>query len=438
MKKVRAERIEVGPREVELINRLGWRLMPLLVLLFLVAFIDRQNVGFAKLQMLSDLHLSEAAYGFGASLFFIGYVMFEIPSCLALNRYGARIWIARLIFSWGVVTVLLAFTSSKEMFYILRFLLGVAEAGFYPGVVFYISQWFPEPHRIRMLGYFTLGSSLGNMLGGLFNGILLDLDGSFGLAGWQWVFMGSGLPAILLAFVVLGLLPASPRTANILNDEERTILATAHARRSVKTDDRANPWSVLWDSRVLGFASVYVLYVTAFYGATYWLPTVVHEFGVSSTINGLLNMIPWGIGALAVLLIPRFFVDDSSVLYAVVGITCLGALAFAAGVVVQDASLRFVALAIGGPCIVVLNPCFWIFPSRMFTGVRAAASIAAINSLGNLGGFLAQNLAPWVEHLTGSVVGPMLVPAACLAMLCLIAVLRLVLAARPSWRPAPE
>src|ERR1700753_2016408 len=227
------EATEAGLEEIALFCRLGWRLLPLLVLLFLVAFIDRQNVGFAKLQMLSDLHISEAAYGFGASLLFIGYVMFEVPSCLALDRYGARIWIARLIFSWGLVTVLLAFTSSKEMFYVLRFLLGAAEAGFYPGVVFYISEWFPEPHRIRMLGYFTLGSSLGNMLGGLYNGILLDFDGKLGLEGWQWVFLGSGLPAILLAFVALRFLPSSPATAKVLTDAERAILAAAHARQPI-------------------------------------------------------------------------------------------------------------------------------------------------------------------------------------------------------------
>src|SRR5580698_1599457 len=292
----RNETIDAGAAETALISRLGWRLLPLLVLLFLVAFIDRQNVGFAKLQMVSDLHLSEAAYGFGASLFFIGYVIFEIPSCLALNRFGARIWLARLMLSWGAVTVLLAFTSSKEMFYVLRFLLGVAEAGFYPGVVFYIREWFPEPYRLRMIGYFTLGSSLGNMLGGLFNGILLNFDGKLGLAGWQWVFLGSGMPAILLAFVALGFLPSSPAKAKILTDKERVILAAAHARRPVEADDHGNPLSVLWDLRVLGLGGIYVLYVIAFYGATYWLPTVVQEFGVSPTMNGVLNMIPWGIG----------------------------------------------------------------------------------------------------------------------------------------------
>ncbi|MGY3602662.1 MULTISPECIES: MFS transporter [unclassified Bradyrhizobium] len=424
------EIVEAGPDEIALFNRLGWRLLPLLVLLFLVAFIDRQNVGFAKLQMVSDLNLSEAAYGFGASLFFIGYVIFEIPSCLALNRFGARIWLARLMLSWGVVTVLLAFTSSKEMFYVLRFLLGVAEAGFYPGVVFYIREWFPEPYRVRMLGYFTLGSSLGNMLGGLFNGILLDFEGVLGLAGWQWVFLGSGMPAILLAFVALGFLPSSPAKTAILTDKERVVLAAAHARRPSEVDGHGNPLSVLWDPRVLGFGGIYVLYVIAFYEATYWLPTVVHEFGVSSTMNGVLNMIPWGIGNVGLLLIPRILVNDRITLSATAAITAMGALCFLAGVLVQDVSLRFIALAIGGPCIAVLNPCFWIFPSRMFAGARAAASIAAINSIGNFGGFVAQNLAPWVEQLTGTVVGPMLVPAFCLAVLSVLAIIGLMLSPR--------
>jgi MFS family permease len=420
-----------SPEETALISRLGWRLLPLLILLFLVAFIDRQNVGFAKLEMLSDLKFSEAAYGFGASMFFIGYVLFEVPSCLALDRFGARIWLARLIFTWGLVTVLLAFTSSKEMFYVLRFLLGVAEAGFYPGVVFYISEWFPEPYRIRMLGYFTLGSSLGNMLGGPLNGILLGLGGTFGLTGWQWIFIGTGLPAILLTFVVLAYLPASPRTATILNDKERALLAAAH-ERSVKHKDQGAPWAALWDPRVLTLGGVYVLLVTAFYGATYWLPTVVHEFGVGPATNGILNMVPWSIGVVALLLVPRLLVDDRSVLWATAAITLLGSLSFVTGVLVHDATLRFLALAIGGPCIAVLNPCFWIFPSRMFTGARAAASIAAINSIGNLGGFLAQNLAPRVQSLTGTVVGPMLVPAGCLAILCVLALLRIFLTSRAS------
>ena len=199
--------------EQALIQRLAWRLMPLLILLFLVAFIDRQDVGFAKLQMVSDLQLSEASYGFGSSLFFIGYVIFEVPSCLALERYGARLWLALLILSWGVVTVLMAFTSSAPMFYALRFLQGVAEAGFYPGAVFYISTWFPEPHRIRMLGLFTLGSSLGNMLGGAAASIAAinsigNLGGFFAqnLAPWVERQTGSVHGPMLVPSLCLGLL----------------------------------------------------------------------------------------------------------------------------------------------------------------------------------------------------------------------------------------
>ena len=412
-----------GLDEQTLIRRLAWRLMPVLILLFLVAFIDRQNVAFAKLQMIADLRLSEASYGFGSSLFFIGYVAFEIPSCLALARYGARVWLGLLIFSWGVVTVLLAFTSSAEMFYVLRFLLGVAEAGFYPGAVFYITTWFPEPHRIRMLGLFTVGSSLGNMLGGLGNGLLLDLNGAAGFAGWQWVFIGTGVPAVLLTFVVLLYLPSSPASARFLDDPARQLLAATHARRPSHASAVANPWAAIWDPTVIAFGAIYMLYATAFYGVTYWLPTIIQAFGVSATVNGLLNMIPWALGAVIALTIPRLLRDDKSIFQAAACATLLGASCFVASILLTDNALRFITLAIGGPCLVLLNPCFWTFPPRFFSGARAAASIAAINSIGNFGGFLAQNLAPWVERRTGSVHGPMLVPSLCLAALCLGSIL---------------
>ena len=406
------------PGESALMRRLGWRLLPLLMLIFLVAFVDRQNVGFAKLQMLNDLHISEASYGFGASLFFLGYVLFEVPSCLALQRFGARVWLARLIFSWGLVTLLLAFTSSAAMFYALRFLLGAAEAGFYPGAVFYISLWFPEPYRIRMLGYFSIGSSLGNMVGALINGVLLEADGTLGLGGWQWVFIGSGIPALLLTVVVLLYLPSSPESARFLSAEDRARLAAAHARRPSPIDIHGNPWSAVWDPAVIGFGLVYVLQATAFYGVTYWLPTIVRGFGVSSAINGLLNMIPWAIGAVALMVVPRFVRDDSAVFRAIAGVTLLGAMCFVASLLLANNTLRFVALAIGGPCVALLNPFFWVYPPRFLSGARAAAGLAAINSIGNLGGFLAQNLAPFVERRTGSVDAPMLVPAVCLALIC--------------------
>jgi MFS family permease len=414
-------------REQALMRKLSWRLMPLLILLFVVSFIDRQNVGFAKLRMLSDLHMSEGAYGLGASLFFIGYLLFEVPSALGLQRYGARIWLARIICTWGLVTIALGFTRSAAMFYGLRFMLGVAEAGFYPGAIFYIATWFPRSYRIRMLGFFTLGSTLGNMLGGLINGPLLDLDGTLGLAGWQWVFLGSGIPAVLLTFVVLAYLPSSPETARFLDDEDRRVLASAHAREPATATVHGRPWAALWDPRVIGFALIYMLMSTSLYGVTYWLPTVVRSFGVGATVNGLLNMIPWGIGAVLLVWLPGLLKRDAIVFRAVAASALIGMICFTASVVLTNSVARFVALAIGGPCISLLYPCFWSLPPRFFSGARAAASIAAINSIGNLGGFIAQNLMPWVGKTTHSTGGPMLVPAACLAVLCVGATLATIL-----------
>lgn len=268
-----------------------------------------------------------------------------------------------------------------------------------------------------MLGIFVLGSSFGNMLGGPFNGLLLGLDGAASLAGWQWVFIGSCLPALLLTFVVLAYVPSSPQTAHFLSEGEKQILAAAHARQPLQASMHGSPWAALWDPRVLAFGFIYVLYATSFYGVAYWLPTIVHTFGVSPSMNGLLNMVPWAIGAIALLIVPQFLRDNQAVFLATTCLTLLGACCFVISLVAPDNTLRFIALAIGGPCIVLLSPCFWTFPPRFFSGAKAAASIAAINSIGNFGGFLAQNAVPWLELQTGRVLGPMLVPASCLAAL---------------------
>jgi MFS family permease len=409
-------------REQALMRRLSWRLIPLLILMFITSFIDRQNISFAKLQMASDLGMSEAVFALGASLFFIGYLLFEVPSTLALARFGAQTWLARIIFTWGIITVILGFTQSATMFYVLRFLLGVAEAGFYPGAIFTIAIWFPKSYRIRVLGLFTLGSTLANMLGGLANGVLLDLNGVLGLAGWQWVFLGTGVPAVLLTAAVLAFLPSSPETARFLTDDDRRVLASAHAREPTPGATHGNPWAALWDPRVFGFAAIYMLMSTSLYGVTYWLPTVVKGFGVSATVNGLLNMIPWAIAAVLLLFLPGLMKRDRVVFQSAAAITLLGVICFTASVVLTDPIPRFVALALGGPCISLLYPCFWSLPPRFFSGARAAASLAAINSIGNLGGFLGQNAMPMVGKAMGSTAAPMLVPATCLATLCALAV----------------
>jgi MFS family permease len=408
--------------ERALMRRLGWRLLPILILVFLSAFLDRQNVGFAKLQMLADLRMSETAYGFGASLFFIGYVVFEMPSSLALQRYGARLWIACMVFSWGLITILLAFTSSAAMFYVLRFLLGVAQAGFFPGAIFYISTWFPKSSRTPMLGLFAIGSTLGNMLGGVLNGALLDLNGVWGLSGWEWIFLGSGAPAILLAFVVLSFLPSDAREARFLSDHDRKVLAAAHLREQPDGAVHGRPWASLWDPKVIGFGLIYVLIGTSFYAVTYWLPTIVSGFGVTATVNGLMNAIPWMLGALLLVTVPRMASTDRAIFRIAALVTLAGVVGFLTSALVESNAVRFAAIAIGGACITILSPLFWTFPPRYFAGARSAASIAAINSIGNLGGFFAQNLMPWMQTQAGSASGAMLVPAACLALLCLGAI----------------
>ena len=409
--------------EERLIGRVTWRLLPLLTILFLVAFVDRQNVGFAKLQMVGALHMTEVAYGLGSSLFFIAYLVFEIPSTLALYKYGARVWLARIMLTWGIITVLLAFAPSQTAFYILRLLLGVAEAGLYPGILYYMTLWFPQRHRTRVMGLFTLGSALGNMLGAMLGGPLLDLDGLFGFAGWQWVFLATGAPPILLTFVVLKYLPATPMAASFLAPAERTWLTQRIAAEKSPSMHADRPLAALWDWRVLGFALVYMLMSTSLYGVSYWLPTVVKGFGVSATTNGLLNMIPWGFSALMLAWLPRRLRRDRTMLRAVTVIAICGIACFVASTQLPSNSLRFAALVLGAPCIQLLYPCFWSIPPRFFTGARAAASIAAINSIGNLGGFWGQNLMPYVGNVTRSTILPMLVPAACLTVLGLAALI---------------
>ncbi|HEV2676386.1 MAG TPA: MFS transporter [Aliidongia sp.] len=410
-------------REDRAIKKAAWRLLPLLILLYLVAYIDRQNVSFAKLQMLGSLGMSEAAYGLGASLFFIGYLIFEIPSNMALHRFGARRWIARIMLTWGLVTIALAWTSSATMFYVLRFLLGAAEAGLYPGVIYYMTLWFPERYRVRVVGYFTLGSSLGNMVGALINGVLLDLNGLFGLEGWRWVFLVTGIAPVVLTFVTWRLLPDGPGEARFLDPAEREAIRSAVRRDAPKLPRHGNPFAVLTQGRIFVLAFFYTMISMSIYGIGYWLPTVVKGFGVTSTVNGLLNMIPWFLTSLVLLWLPGRLQTPGTILRCVGLAVIVGILCFCISTFAASPMVRLAALALGAPCLYVMIPCFWSVPARLLTGAQAAAGIAAINSLGNIGGFVGQNIMPWVKDTTGSDAAPMLVPAACLAVLGLGAIL---------------
>lgn len=420
-----------------LVRRVWWRIMPLILVTYLVSVIDKMNVSFAKLQMVHEIGLSETMYGLASSLFFIGYLVFEIPSALAVHRYGAPKWFFRIVFSWGIATLLLAYIASGSSFAALRFLVGAAEAGLYPGVIYYLTLWFPRRYQVRALALLTLGSALGNMLGSAFGGLLLSLDGVAGHAGWQWVFLVTGVLAIALAPVVLYFLPRSVDSAPFLTPGERSRLsAMIAAEAPTPPRHEGSLWAVLWSRKVLVFAVGYTLLLTSLYGLIYWVPTVIKGFGVSNTMNGVLTMVPWGLTALLLVVVPRRLTDEARVRIAAIVIGAIGCAAFVASVLVTDPVARYVALVIGTPCTSLLLPCFWSLPSKYFSGRTMAASLAAISSVGNLGGFFAQNAMPIIGKALGQPGRAMLLPAFCLLLVGGIALAMHMTSARA--RPQPS
>ena len=399
------------------VGRITARLMPLFCLMYLIAYIDRQNVSYAKLEMVKALGLSEAAYGLGASLFFIGYFLFEAPSNLILARVGARVWFARIMFTWGLVTLALGFTQNAAMFYGLRFLLGVTEAGFFPGVLYVLTLWYPQAHRARMVGLFMVASAVANAVGSAVGGMLLDLDQVLGLAGWQWVFLATGVPAVLLAPYVLWKLPDGPAQAKWLPEAGKAWITKVldHERGGASVDHRG-AWKAIFDPRVLLLAGLYIGMPLGAYGLSYWLPTIVKSFGVSNTVNGLVNVIPWMLVAVALWLVPRHAARHGASAWHIAGPVLVGAAALILSVILPGAALKFAMLCIAAPAIFSAQPVFWSLPPSFLSGPRAAAGIAAINAIGNLGGFIAQNLVPLVRDATGSDLAPMLALAAVLVV----------------------
>jgi MFS family permease len=397
------------PLGESVIRKVTYRLAPLMCLLYVVAYIDRQNIGFAKLQMAASLKLSETAFGLGASLFFIGYLLFEVPSNIVLRKFGPRTWFARILLTWSTVTVALAFTHSTWLFYTLRFLLGAAEAGLYPGLLYCATLWFPLKNRPRIISYLVMASLVANMLSGPLCGILLGLDGASGFEGWQWTFIGTGVVAMLMAIPTLAWFPDKPENATFLDDRERKWLIETLREEKVSetTHGLTQTRKAFTDPRVLLLALVLGFISFGAYGLGYWMPTIVKSFGVGNVVNGFINMIPWVFAIFLLLWLTRKPSRTSSpylnvALPMFVAGTFLAVSVLDIGPVFRFASLCMVVLAIFS-----VQPCFWTL-SRFLSGGAAAAGLAIINSLANLGGFLAQTTVPLVRDLTGSVIAPML------------------------------
>jgi len=385
-------------------RKISLRLMPLLFLAYIVAYLDRVNVGFAKLQMLSALNLTDAIYGLGAGIFFFGYFIFEVPSNIFLHKVGARKWIFRIMISWGILSGCMMFVTSETSFYIMRFLLGVAEAGFFPGIILYLTYWFPAQRRGRATSMFLTAIAFAGIIGGPVSGwIMKSMDGTYGLQGWQWLFLIEALPSLVMAFVILFYLDDRVADAKWLTDEERSIVAFNIEQDSAHKEE-VSVLKALTSLRVWHMGLIYLSFVAGLYGISFWLPTIIKAFGVSDPLDvGLLSSVPWTCGVIAM-----YFASKSADLrnerrWHAIAAGIAGAIGLALSVVFHDNTvLSMAALSLGTMGIMTSLPLFWALPTSFLTGSAAAAGIALINSIGNLSGFGAPYVMGLIKEATKS------------------------------------
>lgn len=380
-------------------KKAAWRLVPFLGLLYFASFLDRVNVGFAALQMNADLGLSPEAYGFGAGIFFVTYALFEVPSNLILERVGARRWIFRILVSWGLLSAATAFVWNETSFYTLRFLLGAAEAGFLPGAIFYLSRWFPAGQRGRIIGAFMAAVPFAGIVGAPLSGAILGMNGIAGLAGWKWLFLIEGIPAALLGIAVLLYLPDGPQDANWLSQAERETIATRLKAEPVS--DHHSVWSALRDLQVWALTLPYFGIVVTLYGVNFWLPQIVKPMGFSDFQTGLMVALPYAAAAPAMILWGRHSDRSQSRATHFAWAAFATAAGFALAAAVPGDVAVFLGLATATIAAHATFGPFWSIPPQFLRGAAAAAGIALINSVGNLGGFIGPYLVGLVKGSTG-------------------------------------
>ncbi|VWM11006.1 MFS transporter [Burkholderia lata] len=399
-------------------RKVAWRLMPLLLLCYLVSYLDRVNVGFAKLQMAGDLGLSDAAYGLGAGIFFFGYFIFEVPSNLILHRIGARVWIARIMVTWGAVSALTMFVTTPTAFYAMRFLLGAAEAGFFPGVILYLTYWYPAHRRGRITTVFMTAVALSGVVGGPISGYILKaFDGANGWHGWQWLYLLEGLPSIVAGLLVYTLLDDRIAHAKWLSEDERALLErNVNAEEAVKS--HLSLGAVLANPRVWLMCAIYFSFVIGLYGVGFWLPTLIHATGVADPLTiGLLSTVPYALAVVAMIAIARSSDRHRERRWhlAVPGAMGTIGLVLAVGWANQT-GLAIAALTLATMGILTAIPLFWSLPTAFLGGTAAAAGIAMINSIGNLAGFLGPYLMGLLKQLTASNDAGLYMMAGCMAL----------------------
>ena len=415
----------VDPLEARTIAKVSARFLPLLIVCYFVAYLDRVNVSFAALTMNADLGLSAAEYGFGAGIFFIAYFLFEVPSNVLLVRFGARKWIARIMFSWGLLSGATAFVGGPTSFYVVRVLLGIAEAGFFPGIIFFLTLWFPAGYRARIIGYFMAAVPLSTVIGAPASGLLLGLDGLLGMKGWQWLFIIEAVPALILSLVVFSYLTDRPADAKWLDVDERAWLMSRldQEQKQRETRHKYSLMQALLNPKVLALSAVYFGAVATNYGLSFFLPQIVQGFGMSNVMIGLVSALPYFVGTVSIVLwgrrsdrkLERRFHLAFALLVAAVGIAISTAF--------DDPAMKMIALSVAGFGIFGCLPVFWTLPTAFLSGTAAAGGIAMINSIGNLAGFAGPYAMGWIKDSTGSYAGGLLALSAAgfIAMIIVLA-----------------
>lgn len=392
------------------------RMVPLVVLMLLINQVDRTNIGFVQDAFSKDLGIGATAFGFGAGLFFIGYAIFEVPSNVLLQRFGARIWLSRIMISWGAVTLLMAFTHNEFIFYLLRFLLGVAEAGFFPGVIFYFTKWLPDAYRGRAVAIFLSASALAYIVTGPISGGLLELHGILNLAGWRWMFLIEGGASIAVGILALWLLVSHIAEAKWLTAEEKTALQSAVAADESDRDTEdssASKWKLLFQPQILKLCGIYFVSVMTGYTVTFWLPGILQQIdGVTDFQVGLLTAIPWVTAVVAMYALAKFTDNRGGRKYLVVAamlLMCVGM--FLA--MIPNPWFALFALTLAAVGYKGCNSVFWSMTSVSLEPKVLAAGTALINSLGNLGGFVAPTALGAIKEQTGSLEGGLMGLALC-------------------------
>jgi len=391
--------------ERALISKIKWRLMPLMFLCYVVSYLDRVNVGFASLQMNRDLGLSDSVFGFGAGIFFIGYFLFEVPSNLIMERVGARVWIARIMVTWGVISGAMMFTTGAASFFTLRFLLGVAEAGFFPGIILYMTYWFPARERARTVAVFMTANAAAGIIGGPMSGALLTMQGVGGLAGWQWLFLVEAVPAVVLGGAVLLWLPNGPHDARWLSGEEREWLGrrlASEAGAGGREGHRVVLGRLLRSGQVWLFSALYLSLVVALYSISFWLPQILQRLsGSSDLVVGFVSALPYVVAAVGMVLIARHSDAHEERRWHVAIPLLVAAAGLALSIFAESTALAVFAISIAALGIWGSLGPFWAMPTAVLRGTAAAAGIAWINSVGNLGGFLGPYAVGAIRDLTG-------------------------------------